>query len=104
METGQNRMQAVQRVGCGTAALCCQGCSNSTVHGRALRSWHAVNKFRNIRGPTGRWQMGLFCERANDLGGDVEEEDGCNEGEGEYEDNEWVTSSGSFSRIALVMG
>ena len=48
--------------------------------------------------------MGLFCERANDLGGDVEEEDGCNEGEGEYEDNEWVTSSGSFSKIALVMG
>ena len=48
--------------------------------------------------------MGLFCERANDLGGDVEEEDGCNEGEGEYEDNEWVTNSGSLSKIALVMG
>ena len=33
-----------------------------------------------------------FCERSNDLGGDVEEEDGGDEGEGQDNDDEWVTA------------
>ena len=33
----------------------------------------------------------LLCESADDLGGDMEEEDGGNEGEGKDEDDEGVT-------------
>ena len=41
---------------------------------------------------------GLLGEGADNLGGDVEEEDGGNEGEGEDEDDEWVTRKSVSNR------
>ena len=40
---------------------------------------------------TSHHRFALLCEGTDDLGGDMEEEDGGNEGEGEDEDDEGVT-------------
>jgi hypothetical protein len=46
--------------------------------------------------------MGLLCEGSNDLGGDVEEENGGDERKGQDNDDEWVAGGSVSMSTRLV--
>jgi len=53
---------------------------------------HTNNPNANNDKASRRFRVGSLRECADNFGGDMQEEDGCDEGEGEDENNEWVYS------------